>query len=173
MNKRKRIDNTADFIELAKQVHCGKFDYSDVKFTGNKGKVIINCKRHGRFEQRADHHLNGSSCRTCAWEHRTELRRQKLHEAFFEKAIAVHENLYDYSKVCYVAANRPVIIVCLVHGDFLQTPDCHFSGSGCVACNGVKLSKEKFIAMAQLCHGAKFDYSDVVYNNIKTHVLIR
>ena len=42
---------------------------------------------------------------------------------------------YDYSKVNYVNNRTDVIIICPIHGEFLQTPSDHFQGCGCSLCN--------------------------------------
>ena len=45
-----------------------------------------------------------------------------------------YKNKYDYSKVDYIDYNTPVIIICPIHGDFLQTPKNHMNGQGCPIC---------------------------------------
>jgi hypothetical protein len=37
---------------------------------------------------------------------------------FIEKAIEIHNNRYDYSKVDYVNAKTKVCIICPEHGEF-------------------------------------------------------
>jgi len=46
-------------------------------------------------------------------------------ELFIEKAIKIHENKYDYSKVNYINNTTPITIICNVHGEFNQTPATH------------------------------------------------
>lgn len=56
-------------------------------------------------------------------------------EEFIEKARKVHGDKYDYSKVTYVNNHSKVIIVCPLHGEFLQTPNKHLqSNRGCPEC---------------------------------------
>lgn len=50
---------------------------------------------------------------------------------FIERARAVHGDKYDYSKVEYVNNSTKVVIICPVHGEFLQTPNKHMQGRGC------------------------------------------
>ena len=52
-------------------------------------------------------------------------------EKILEKAIKVHEDKYDYSKVEYINCYEKIIIICKSHGEFLQTPGGHISGKGC------------------------------------------
>lgn len=47
---------------------------------------------------------------------------------FVTKAKELHGDKYDYSKVNYVMAKNNVIIVCLEHGDYRQTPNKHLCG---------------------------------------------
>lgn len=99
-------------------------------------------------------------------------------QEFIERAIAVHGNKYDYSKVVYVDNKTKVCIVCPVHGDFWQTPSSHLTGKGCKMCGydiAVKkntLTKEMFIERSIETHGNKYDYSKVIYTNILTKVCI-
>ena len=54
-----------------------------------------------------------------------------------------HENnipKYIYDKFVYMGAHVKSIITCPIHGDFLQTPDSHRSGSGCKLCYKDKFS---------------------------------
>ena len=46
-------------------------------------------------------------------------------EKFIEKAKLVHGDKYDYSKVDYINAKTPIIIICPEHGEFIKTPDKH------------------------------------------------
>ena len=53
---------------------------------------------------------------------------------FVQKASQVHEGMYDYSKVVYHNENTKVIIICLKHGEFKQSPHGHLQGRGCSKC---------------------------------------
>lgn len=97
---------------------------------------------------------------------------------FIEKAIKIHENKYDYSKVQYINKNTPVCIICPVHGEFWQTPEIHLKGCGCRKCsiekqkNKQTFTREEFIRRAKEKHGNKYDYSKVEYVNSRTKVCI-
>jgi len=56
---------TEYFIEQSIKVHNNKYDYSMVKYVNSNTNVKIICKNHGIFEQRPNHHLNGSCCPSC------------------------------------------------------------------------------------------------------------
>lgn len=47
---------------------------------------------------------------------------------FISKAILVHGNKYDYSKVEYINNHTKVCIICPEHGEFWQTPNNHLNG---------------------------------------------
>lgn len=66
-------------------------------------------------------------------------------EEFIEKARQVHGDRYDYSKVEYGNNNRDkVVIICPLHGEFLQTPKQHLKGSGCSKCKYKRGYKTKY-----------------------------
>jgi hypothetical protein len=54
-----------EFIEKAKYVHGDKYDYSKTKYINSRNKVIITCKNHGDFNQKAESHLRGRGCPNC------------------------------------------------------------------------------------------------------------
>ena len=57
---------------------------------------------------------------------------------FIEKAVVVHGNSYDYSKVVYVSSNKKICITCRQHGDFWQTPDAHVNYvQNCPKCSAI------------------------------------
>ncbi len=55
---------------------------------------------------------------------------------FIEKSKKIHGEKYDYSKVQYKNALKKVIIICKIHGEFLQSPSNHYNGSNCPICSG-------------------------------------
>ena len=60
-------------------------------------------------------------------------------EIFIEKAIEVHGNKYDYSKVNYRGSKEKICIICPKHGEFWQYPSKHLLGDGCAKCGFDKL----------------------------------
>lgn len=97
----------------------------------------------------------------------------KKNETFIEKAIAIHGNKYDYSKVIYNNAKTKITIGCKEHGYFEQTPSNHLCGYNCQKCaNNGKLNKEQFIERAVIVHDNKYDYSSVNYVNADTKIII-
>jgi hypothetical protein len=54
---------------------------------------------------------------------------------FIRKAREVHGDTYNYSKVEYGKnAHEKIIIICKQHGEFLQSPNGHLCGRGCIKC---------------------------------------
>ena len=166
-----------EFIQKARKVHGGKYDYSLVEYRNNKTKVKIICPKHGVFEQTPNSHLKGNGCYKCALEEQSK-RQTMTREQFIEKAKKVHGNKYDYSLVDYNGSYNKIRIICPKHGVFEQSAYTHLQGNGCPRCaierikEKEKLGKEKFIEKAKKIHGNKYDYSLVEYINKDTKVKI-
>ena len=165
--------STNDFVLRAKEIHGDKYDYSLVNYTVSSGKVTIRCNTCGcNFEQVASDHLHGKGCPNCAG------NRKMNTDSFIKKAMKVHGTQYDYSKVNYINNHTGVVIICPVHGEFVQLPQHHLNGSGCPKCNQERnaenrlLNTEKFVLRAKQIHGDKYGYDKVVYKNSRTKVLI-
>lgn len=94
-------------------------------------------------------------------------------EIFIQRARAIHGDRYDYSKVEYTVFRNPVCIICPEHGDFLQKPSLHLSGSGCPICAGkAQMKTPHFIRKAQEVHGNKYDYSQTIFSGRQNEVEI-
>lgn len=100
-------------------------------------------------------------------------------EIFIEKAVAKHGNKYDYSESIYTKAKEKLIIKCLIHGTFEQTPDCHLQGSGCTECSYEVLShertksKQEWIKEANQAHNFKYNYDESIYTGSNDLITIR
>jgi hypothetical protein len=55
-----------EFVKRAKNTHGNFYDYSKSKYEGYHAKIEIVCPLHGKFLQRAKHHIEGRGCRKCA-----------------------------------------------------------------------------------------------------------
>jgi very-short-patch-repair endonuclease len=121
--------NTQTFVEKANQIHENRYDYSKVEYTNTDTPVIISCKKHGDFKQIPDFHINRKcGCPKCSNNVRFDLLE------FVDKANAIHNNNYNYSKVNYVNNKIPIIIICKKHGEFIQQPYVHLLNHGCPSC---------------------------------------
>ena len=93
--------------------------------------------------------------------------KRTLETNFKLKSIKMHSNTYDYSLVEYVNGRTKVKIICLIHGEFEQTPQSHLNGSGCPKCgfesriNKRKLTFNTFIEKANIIHDNKYDYTNI------------
>lgn len=126
--------NTEQFIIDANKIHNFKYDYSKVKYKNTRDKVIITCKIHGDFQQTPNAHLTAkSSCPRCC------NNIKHTNESFIEKAISIHGNKYDYSKINYINNSIKLIIICPIHGEFSQSAKGHInSKNGCPKCKTSK-----------------------------------
>lgn len=164
--------NTYDFIQKALVLFGNIYDYSKVYYVNNHTKVIIICKKHGEFEQIPNSHLSKQGCYKCAIEKNADNNRSNTKD-FINKALEIHQNKYDYSKVVYENTQKYVTIVCKHHGDFFQKPGCHLSGHGCQKCGGsIKKTTAQFINDSNVIHNSKYDYSKTDYVNTHFKVTI-
>ena len=168
-----RTLSTEDFISGARAVHGDKFDYTQVEYKSSQEKVKIVCSLHGEFDQTPASHLQGSGCPKCG----TEATALSPDE-FISRALNIHGDAYDYSKVEYTNSKEKVRIVCSLHGEFEQTPDSHLRGRGCLKCGtgavalNQTLNTDEFISRALNIHGDAYDYSKVEYKHSQEKVRI-
>jgi len=122
---------TKEFINKAILIH-NDYDYSKVRYINNKTKVIIICLKHGEFSQSPIKHLNlkqgcPKCCKTFKYDYIEFINRSKI----------IHNNRYDYSLIDndnFKNHHTKIPIICLVHGQFLQTPNSHLQKQGCPKC---------------------------------------
>jgi hypothetical protein len=102
----------------------------------------------------------------------------KTAEQFIQEVNLIHNFKFDYSKVVYKNAHTKVIIICPIHGEFLQLPSNHKHGNGCKKCGDdasrkcQALSPEQFIKRATNIHNNLYDYSKMQYKTINTKIEI-
>jgi hypothetical protein len=163
------MTKTENFIQKAKSVHGDRYDYSLVDYINTKRKVTIICTIHGAFEQTPNSHLSKKAgCPNCK-----NNNKNKTTDEFINRAKIIHGDKYDYSLVDYSNTRDTVIIICPIHGKFLQTPNTHlFKKSGCVRCSKPKHTTAKFISNANVVHGNKYNYSLVEYMGVYVPVNI-
>jgi hypothetical protein len=168
---------TNEFIKKANEIHGNKYDYSNVVYTKSHDKISIICNEHGEFVQNASSHLRGIGCSKCGIIKMSTVQR-KTKDEFVREATLVHFDKYDYSKVEYINTVTKVIIICKIHGGFLQSPYGHLQGYNCHKCSNEQIGAIKrktindFIEDAKKIHGDKYDYSQVVYEGTEIKVII-
>ena len=166
-------------LDRFKKVHGDTYDYSLVEYVGVDTDVQIICKKdeHPIFTQTPSKHFKGQDCPICG-RTKSSISRKIHQKEVLDRFKKVHGDKYDYSLVEYNRSDENVIIICSLHGEFLQTPQIHWIGSGCNECGNLKTAKslrktkEKFIEESNLVHGEKYDYSLVEYVSGSTKVNI-
>ena len=150
--------NTKEFIQKAIKIYGNTYDYSKVKYEGNKVKVCVICKKHGEWWVTPNNHLRKHACPKC-------FSRPKVNrEGFIQRSRATHGNKYDYSKSRYLGLKKKVNIICPDHGEFWQQASVHISGSGCRKCSRTeRITQETFINRSCETHDGKYNYSKVTY----------
>jgi G:T-mismatch repair DNA endonuclease (very short patch repair protein) len=165
--------NTKEFILKAKQIHGSLYDYSETIYGQSKEKIIVICRIHGKFKQRASGHLKGKGCNLCA------IDASKIgREDFIRRANEKHNNKYGYEQVVYETNKITVIIYCHIHGEFKQAPNDHLSGAKCPGCSReeanqkLTLTTQEFIEQANIRHNDYYLYSKAIYTHSHEHVII-
>lgn len=92
-----KVVTTESFIQKSKKVHGDTYGYLKVKYTNSKSKVKIDCVKHGIFEQKPTHHLQGSGCQKCYEE---DSKKKKLPWGYEDwKEIAENSKNFDSFKI--------------------------------------------------------------------------
>ena len=164
---KKRKTTLKEFITKSKLIHGDKYDYSKVEYKNCGTKVCIICPEHGEFWQSPYNHLNGCQCPKCSGKTTTNTME------FIARALEIHGDKYNYSKVEYINSQTKICIICPVHGEFWQTPNNHLRSQGCPKCGGkIITNTDEFITRAREVHGDRYNYSKVNYINSQTKVCI-
>ena len=97
---------------------------------------------------------------------------------FKQKSIEKHGDKYNYDKSIYYKYHEKLIITCLTHGDFLQSPSKHLFGRGCPKCaifvNSEKLKikwdnkDDEFLIINYKKYGPNFcaESLNITYNSV-------
>ena len=179
---------TNEWIEKAKKKFGDKYDYSKVNYINSRTKIIIKCNKHNyEFEIKPLDHLR-KECYKCS-------RNIPTTNEWIQKAIQVHDDKYDYSKVNYIDSKTKIIIKCNKHNyEFEVFPYNHLKqkAGGCIKCNysrkkikrpktvqnkkmeipklqGKKRNRyttKTYIEACKYIHGDKYDYSETKYINL-------
>ena len=159
------------FIERAVGIYADRYDYSNIIYKNYKTNLTIKCNIHNiEFCVTPQQHIyRTSGCYKCKNEKKT-----KYNDIWIEKAKKKHGEKYDYSKVNYINSYTKIKIICIIHGEFEQTPYSHLKCiNPCPKCQlRSKNSQIEWIEKAKKIHDNKYDYSKVNYINSKTNVTI-
>lgn len=159
-----------DYLKKVESRFGETFQLDLITFNGDN--VTVFCESHGEFSKNRHDFLRSKGCPVCA-------RKKTSVECWVKSCQEIHNNVFDYSLVEELRGNKPVPIICKEHGVFNQNPIRHKAGAnGCKPCSlrlqGVKRkkTKERLISDFVRVHGYEYDYSDVVYTNVKEKVAI-
>ena len=170
-----RIEEKAsDFLNTVQKRFEGKLDFSKSVYTGASNYINFICYQHGD-QQALAHNLLWTKygCPECAKEAvSSSIKLTK--EEFIEKAVAVHGNKYDYSKVVYINSTTPVEIYCKECQEyFWQIPSNHIYNKGHIKCYGwTRRTQEEFIKECEARYNGVFDFSFVKFIDMATPVEI-
>lgn len=168
------------FLSKLIEIHGDYYDTSKLDYINAKTNITLICPIHGDFEISPTNIVSlGRGCQKCSLSNRTgKSKKVKDLDSFLLAAKSIHDNTYDYSKTVYTKALEKVVITCPEHGDFLQTPAAHYSGSGCPSCGDLRRftrltrSTEEYIKKAQEIHGDTYDYRKTKYLTAKEPIVI-
>ena len=170
---------TRDTFSLkANKIHNNQYDYSFVNYKDCYTKITIICPLHGEFYQSPTNHLIGNGCPKCGEEKRRKNRNLGT-DKFIKRAILVHGTKYSYLHSTYTGIRSKVKIECPIHGEFFQVAGVHLSGKGCPKCKSIAIGNscrkdiKAYIKEASFVHNNKYDYSEVVYINMRTKIIIK
>lgn len=173
----RKTSNINEFINKADKKHNFKYDYSKFVYLNSKIKGEIICSKHGSFWQNPGSHVHGQGCPLCAVEKKANLNRSNKDE-FVSRANIIHNNKYDYSNLEYKDSRIKFLIICPIHGNFLQSPTQHLSGRGCPKCGRERIIKSheydtaEFIKRSNILHDSKYDYCKVNYVNSVSEIVV-
>lgn len=156
MSKKLTLD---EFISKSNIVHGNKYNYTQSVYINNSTKLRVICPAHGAFEIRAQGHMSGKGCMSCAIELRRKLKQLNTSE-FIRRSTIKHGNKYDYSESEYTKAKDKIRIICRKHGVFYQTAHAHMSGLRCKLCSAERVTEKEFIERSSRIHNNKYSYSD-------------
>jgi hypothetical protein len=148
-----RVIDRTTFIDKSILIHDNKYGYNNSCYISAHTPLLIECKRHGTFEQTPNNHLCGQGCPKCSG-------KFKNNDDYINDFIEVHGNYYDYSLFDYVGYCNKTNIICPKHGIFKISAVNHLKGQGCAKCSFSK-GEDKI---------SKFlDKNNIIYTTQKTY----
>ena len=95
------------------------------------------------------------------------------------RAMQVHGDQYDYSKVDYISSSQKVCIICKKHGEeFWQAPNSHLMGHGCPLCaiefkaEKRRFTNDEYIARCREVWGEKYELGKINYVGRQVKVVV-
>lgn len=168
---RKKL-TTLEYIHKVSIIHNNFYNYSETIYDGSMKELKIICPVHGIFVQVAQEHYTGG-CIKCGYIRRGK-QQTTSHDDFIKGCIAVHGDTYNYYLTVYKRSDQLIIIICKIHGVFLQVAQYHRSGSGCTECFYLRNTKTllQFKLEASQFHNNIYSYDKSIYINSYTPLTI-
>ena len=91
----KKTKDTDWFVNRARALYGGVYDYSKAKYSRKRDEVTIICDIHGEFKKTPDKHLAGQGCPLCAY--------ANSYGAYSPEAFQRNPGLYEREGYLYVA----------------------------------------------------------------------
>lgn len=174
------------FIEKARNRFGNLYDYSlvDEDYVDYNTSVRIKCNKCGCvFSMKPIIHAkDGCGCPVCAKE---KIRNSKLIglDNFIKRSIdKFGPDRFGYDKAKYIGSEDEIILYCKTHNKYFKTtPYLHINSEygGCHDCfyetvhkNNRDVYFENFKEKARLIFGGLYDYSESIYINRSTPILI-
>ena len=157
-----------DFLNRSREIHGNQYEYDTVIYKTARDFILIKCKKHGIFSQRAGGHLSRRGCPKCRYI-KSSKSNSKSQEEILELFKETHGNKYDYSLVKYWKAKVKVKIICRKHGIFEQDPYDHYAlGTGCPLCGESKGERtvEKFLSKNNFLYKRQKTFSKCKYKQV-------
>lgn len=129
----KHADQQLTQDEFLRRVIHLPLDFSKSIYAGRRKKVLVSCPVHGEFMKSTASLLKGHGCKRCAADAYNKNRGITTAE-FVKRAIKIHGNKYDYSKVKFNKLTDDIFILCDIHNGFYQQANSHLHGNGCIKC---------------------------------------
>lgn len=152
MTEEKRKEHKEKFLAKAKEIHNGKYTYSNFVYVNNTTKGYITCPIHGDFLQTPKNHMNGQGCPICGKEYAKNCKKNNF-ENFLTTAKERFKNnfSYPYIEEEYENSHSKITIRCNTCGNtFVKIACDHITSpnGGCNVC--YKKSFEKYYSYEEL-----------------------
>ena len=129
--------STEQWINLAKEVHGEKYDYTPTMYSTAKTKLKIICPTHGEQEMLPHHHIRGYGCGKCGKEQINISNGKQLSQQQFLEKVSNLQGL-DFSNSTYKNKRSNITVRCIIHGDYTTKAEMILKGCGCPKCKSSK-----------------------------------
>lgn len=176
------------YFEYAAYLHGNRYIYNKKYFIGKF--IEYECPIHGIYSQDANDHIRGGGnhrgCKKCGIISCGNTKRHSGEEfivAAKEAQLKANGDKpgfkpHDYSLVKYVNNITKIILICHIHGPFMQIPSNTLSGCWCSLCSynyrseTYIMSNKKFITKSKLRNPGVFLYDLCDYKGYRDFVIL-